>query len=137
MSLVNDRRALSRIAAGVVVALVALVALGSCKVSPERYRAMKDEIELVDVSTLADGSYEGHASLFPVDVKVELGVRGGRLVSLELVKHFNGQGQAAEVLVDAVLETQSLDVDVVAGATHSSITILKAIEDAMKKGATL
>ncbi|MBP7264319.1 MAG: FMN-binding protein [Spirochaetia bacterium] len=129
--------AAGRATLALLAALAAAIVLCSCQVSPERYRAMKDEIELVDVSTLADGNYEGHASLFPVDVKVELGVRGGRLVSLELVKHFNGQGQAAEILVDTVLETQSLDVDVVAGATHSSITILKAIEDAMKKGATL
>jgi uncharacterized protein with FMN-binding domain len=49
------------------------------------------------------------------------------------VKHVNGQGKPAEVITEKVIETQSLQVDVVSGATYSSKVILKAIENALAK----
>ncbi len=40
----------------------------------------------------------------------------------------------AEKIPDKVLEEQSLQVDIVSGATFSSKVILKAVEDALNKG---
>ncbi len=40
----------------------------------------------------------------------------------------------AEIITDKVIDTQSLQVDAISGATYSSKTILKAIENALKKG---
>jgi len=42
-------------------------------------------------------------------------------------------GGKAESIVDDVIAKQSLDVDVVTGATYSSSTILKAIEDSLSQ----
>jgi uncharacterized protein with FMN-binding domain len=67
-------------------------------------------------------------------VRVRATVSGGRIASIEILKHFNGQGKPAEAIVPRVVEAQSLGVDTVSGATHSSLTILKAIENALKKG---
>jgi uncharacterized protein with FMN-binding domain len=50
---------------------------------------------------------------------------------IEIVRHLNGQGKPAEVIPDRVIEMQSLDVDIISGATYSSKVILKAIENAL------
>jgi len=68
-----------------------------------------------------------------VSVKARATVSGGRLASVELLRHFNGQGEPAEAIVGKVVEAQSLGVDVVSGATHSSLTILKAVENALSR----
>ncbi len=89
----------------------------------------------IDLSSVPDGTYEGRYKAFPVSVIVNVTVRGGKLDGIELVKHFNGQGGAAEVIPSKVVDAQTLQVDVVSGATYSSKVILLAIEDALKKAA--
>jgi len=92
-------------------------------------------VPLIPLSAVADGSYRGHASMFPVDVVVQVAVAGGAITRIDLIKHFTGRGQAAEALIPRVVASQSLDVDVVSGATRSSLVILNAIADALGKGA--
>lgn len=53
---------------------------------------------------------------------------------IKIVKHRNGKGAKAEIITVEVIKKQSLKVDAVTGATASSNVILKAIEDALKKG---
>ena len=48
-----------------------------------------------------------------------------------MLEHKNGQGTPAEVIPEKVVETQTLEVDIVSGATYSSKVILKAIENAL------
>ncbi len=36
-------------------------------------------------------------------------------------------------IIDAIIEAQSTEVDVVSGATYSSLGIIEAVENAMKK----
>lgn len=98
------------------------------------YTTIRASTKAFDTRTVKDGIYEGKAFLLPVSVSISIGVAGGRIVSIELLKHFNGQGQTAEAIIPAVLDAQSLGVDVVTGATHSSLTILKALENALEKG---
>lgn len=86
----------------------------------------------VDLSQIADGTYDGAYSMFPVSAIVKVTVKNRLLTNIELVKHVNGQGSAAEVLPGKVVDTQSLIVDTVTGATASSKVILKAIEDALE-----
>ncbi|NCC85175.1 MAG: FMN-binding protein [Clostridia bacterium] len=51
------------------------------------------------------------------------------------MKHVNGMGQAAEALPSQVVEAQTLQVDLVSGASFSSKVILLAIEDALTHAA--
>ncbi|QTX33854.1 FMN-binding protein [Aminithiophilus ramosus] len=60
-------------------------------------------------------------------------VEGGVVTAIDLLRHENGRGEKAEIVVDRVLAAQSLRVDAVSGATGSSKVILKAIERALKK----
>ncbi|HEY5466440.1 MAG TPA: FMN-binding protein [Clostridia bacterium] len=88
----------------------------------------------VDVTKLADGKYSGSFSAFPVSAEVIVTIANRKIADIDLVKHVTGQGQAAEILPEKVVEAQSLDVDSVSGASYSSKVILKAIEDALASG---
>lgn len=85
----------------------------------------------LDLSLIEDGIYTGSYSEFPVLAEVEVTVKNHAITGIELVKHRHGRGVAAEVIPDRVVEAQTLQVDVVTGATYSSMVILLAIEDAL------
>ncbi len=91
-------------------------------------------IENVDLTEISDGTYLGNHKVFPISVKVEVTVINHEITNIEIIKHSNGQGDKAEVISDRVIDAQSLEVDVVSGATYSSKVILKAIEDALNNG---
>lgn len=88
-------------------------------------------IEDVDLSQIEDGSYTGEYEVFPISVIVLVEVSNHEITSITLVKHDNGQGEPAEVIVEDVIQSQSLSVDSIAGATYSSKVILLAISDAL------
>jgi uncharacterized protein with FMN-binding domain len=89
------------------------------------------EIEDIDLTQIEDGVYEGSYSVFPVSVEVKVTVENNVITDIEIIKHVSGQGQPAEVIILDVLAEQSLNVDVIAGATYSSKVILLAIKDAL------
>lgn len=90
-------------------------------------------IEDVDLSTVDDGAYQGSYAAFPVEVSVKVTVKDHMISKIEILKHDNGKGKAAEAITDDVIEAQSLQVDTVSGATYSSLVILLSIEDALNK----
>jgi len=121
----------------IIGTLIAVIAIGG-KIAFARIEknlaGLKDlPIERVDVSRLADGDYPGAYKAFPVEVELVARVRGGRIAGIDLIKHSNGKGKAAESLLPLVVEKQDIGLDAVSGATYSSKVILKAIEDALKK----
>ncbi len=89
------------------------------------------EMAQVDLTSIEDGVYTGSYSVFPVSAEVQVTVKDHRIAAIDLLKHNNGQGAPAEVVPGRVVEFQSLQVDVVSGATYSSRVILKAIENAL------
>lgn len=91
----------------------------------------KEPIEEADLSVLADGTYTGEYEVFPVYVSLSVRVENHRIEEVVLLEHRNGQGAAAESIVDEVVEEQSILVDDVTGATYSSLVIKKALEDAL------
>ena len=89
------------------------------------------EIAQIELTTIKDGIYTGSYSAFPVSAEVSVTVKDHVITAIELIKHNNGQGAPAEVIPGKVVESQSLQVDSVSGATYSSRVILKAIENAL------
>lgn len=66
-------------------------------------------------------------------VKVEVDVEAGKVTAIRVVEHSETAGiceTAIERIPAAIVETQSLAVDTVAGATHTSKAILAAVEAA-------
>ncbi len=108
-----------------IIIVVAIVAIKNMKV-PEVTLAE------IDFSTLADGTYPGTYVLGPVKASVEVDILGGIVTQIRMTEHRTGQGQSAVAILDSVIASQSLQVDIITGATWSSNTILKAIEDALK-----
>lgn len=90
----------------------------------------------VDLSASADGNYNGVFFLFPIYARVEVTLKDGKIATIEIVEHKNGQGAPAEAVIQRVIEDQTLKVDTVTGATNSSKIILKAIEIALKSAAS-
>lgn len=113
----------------VLIFLAAQVAMK--KIESNLNALMELELANLDLEKAEDGIYTGSYSSFPVEAEVQVVLEDHRIVSIELIEHKHGQGANAEILPEIVLQAQSLDVDLVAGATYSSKVILKAIEDAL------
>jgi uncharacterized protein with FMN-binding domain len=86
-----------------------------------------------DLNQVVDGTYRGESKVGPVRVTLDVTVQRGVIQNINLIKHFNGRGEKAEVIIPRVVEAQSLEVDMISGATASSKAILKAIETALEK----
>ena len=83
-----------------------------------------------------DGTYEGTGKGNNGDIKVEVTVKDGNIVSIELTEHGETEGiyEAAEKgVVAAIIKTQTPEVDAVSGATNSSKGIMEAVTDALKE----
>lgn len=96
-------------------------------------QAKETNIESVSFADLTDGTYQGSSQIGPVKVVVEAEIADGNLQSLNLIEHLNGFGRRAEAILPAMIEGETLDVDIISGATVSSITIKKAVEEAVKQ----
>ena len=92
-------------------------------------------VQMPDLNQLNDGVYRGNYELTDTPVKVTLDVviQDQRISKIEIIKHTSSPiGKKSEKIIESVIEKQSLEVDVISGATASSKTILKAIENALR-----
>lgn len=88
--------------------------------------------------SFTDGVYEGAAAGFGGDIKVKVTVSGGKITDIEVLemKETAGLGdKAIETLKQAMLDTQSVDQDVVTGASKSSEGFMAAVKNALEGGA--
>lgn len=123
-----------KIIIGLVIAfciIAGTIIIASAVIQNNLTKLAQTDIPDVNLAEISDGDYEGSYTVFPVSVIVNVTVENHKITNIELIKHFNGQGTAAEVILDKVVESQSLNVDIISGATYSSKVILKAIENAL------
>lgn len=85
----------------------------------------------IDPASVPDGSYVGECDTDFVYAKVQVTIADGKIASIDLLEHRQGQGKAAESIIDQIIAKQSIDVDTVSGATNSSKVIKKAVENAL------
>jgi len=91
--------------------------------------------KMPNLSLKADGIYRGKYILpnSPLNATVDVTVNNHSLTEINLIEHnCSPIGKKAEKITDIIIENQSLDVDAVSGATASSKTILKAVENALQ-----
>jgi uncharacterized protein with FMN-binding domain len=91
-------------------------------------------IEDINLNLVQDGEYYGNIDAGLIEVELEVVVREDKITDINLLKHKNGQGEAANQIVEFVIQEQSLEVDTISGATLSSQVILKTIEEAVEDG---
>lgn len=83
-----------------------------------------------------DGTYEGSGKGNNGDIKVEVVVEDGNIISVVLKEHTETEGiyEAAEKgVVAEMIKKQTFDVDAVSGATNTSNGIKDAVKDALSK----
>lgn len=81
-----------------------------------------------------DGEFEGSAAGYNGRITVRVTVQDGAITEIALISHSETPGlgdSAMERIAEAVVDSQSLDVDIVSGATASSRGMIGAIGDAL------
>ena len=91
------------------------------------------KVNTIDLNIIEDGTYRGTYVVFPVKVLLEVIIKNHKIKDIRIIEHVNGKGKAAEEILKHIIEEQTIDVDVIAGATYSSRVIQKAIENALLK----
>lgn len=86
----------------------------------------------LDLSNVQDGEYIGECDNRAVKVTVAVRTENHRITDIQILRHNNGMGKKAEEITSRVIEAQSINIDAVSGATFSSNTILKAVENALE-----
>lgn len=88
-----------------------------------------------NLSDKQDGVYNGEYSVkgTPVKVALDVSVQNGQITEINIIRHSCSPiGKKAEEIIPRIIKHQSLEVDVVSGATASSKGILKAVENALQ-----
>ena len=88
----------------------------------------------VDISSIPDGVYRGTGTGFGGTIVVDVTVSGGKITAIDIVEHADTQfiAQAAfSQMIPAMIEQQTIAVDVRASATLSSKGLLEAVEAAL------
>lgn len=106
----------------------------SCAFLEYKKTLRENSVINVDFNQVEDGVYTGWFDARLVNAKVEVTVKDGKVVDLILLQHDHGKGHSGEAILAKVLNDQTLEVNMITGATASSQTILKAIEIALRKG---
>lgn len=95
----------------------------------------KREVKPIKISQIPDGKYLGKSGGI-TGVKVEVTVKRGRISKIEILKArglSKYKTRALKEIPRRIIRAQSLKVDTVTGATKSSRSILKAVENALRK----
>jgi uncharacterized protein with FMN-binding domain len=105
-----------------------------------RARESKEALELFelsDVKNVMDGTYRASSTAFTGPLEVEVKVAGGRIESVEVIKHTEKQFYSA--LTDTpqqIIEKQSVrGIDTTSRATITSVAIINATAKALAVGA--
>lgn len=87
--------------------------------------------ESLDLSKVEDGVYQGSEDGKLVKATVEVTVKDHKITNIVILSHDCGLGKPAEAIVKNIIEKNSLEVDTVSGATHSSNVIRTAVYNAL------
>lgn len=85
--------------------------------------------------SLKNGTYTGEADGYRPGLKVSVTVKNNSITSIEILEHNEVNARyyqrAFDSVPNAILDSQSTEVDTVSGATFTSIGIMNAVNDAL------
>ncbi len=131
----------------VIIGVIGIALLGGIMgTEPGRREIRNLTINDINFKNLRDGTYvgeyKGKKDSFR-NTRVEVTVSSGRVTGIKVLKgalnkegkpaEINSKGSTVEDLFEKVIETQSLQVDVISGATLTSKTHVKAVENALEQ----
>ncbi len=94
---------------------------------------MVDAVETIEDNAIY---YKGTGEGYNGDLTVKVGIENDIITTIKVIDHqedYEWYSKAKKPIIDAIIEAQSTEVDVVSGATYSSLGIIEAVENAMKK----
>lgn len=95
-------------------------------------RPQKLDIGAVDLDTVSDGEYVGVCQNKILFAVVKVKVQNHKITDVEVIEHKASYMEQARQIAENVCGEQALDVDAISGATLTSNTVLKAIENALE-----
>ena len=118
-----------------LVILVCIIGVAFLVMSKQQNDALAKLTNLpIDMAKVADGVYTGESEAALVKVRVQVTVKDHAIEDIQLLKHENGLGKAAEAMLPEMVEQNTDNVDTVSGATASSLTIRNAVNQALRQG---
>lgn len=99
----------------------------------ETENATEDTQTATGLFDLADGVYKGSATGYRGSVTVAVTILDKKIVSIDILSASDDEAffNRAKGVIDRIISSQSLDVDVVSGATYSSNGIIGAVKNAL------
>lgn len=82
---------------------------------------------------LADGVYKGTGTGYAGDITVSVQIKDKQIVAIDILSSSDDAAffNRAKAVIDRIIESQTLDVDTVSGATFSSNGIISAVKNAL------
>lgn len=130
----------------IIVVVISGVALGAILIDgPNRREITELSFPHIDFNKLRDGTYIGEykgTKSHLRDTKLEITISGGKISDIKVLKGVVDKegkpvqirgGKSIEDLFDTVIKSESLQVDVISGATLTSNTHLKALGNALEQ----
>lgn len=121
---------------GLVLACSMVVSLTACGSKKQQTTGETATTEGKQVLGYTPGEYEGVSNGYGGEMKVKVTVDETSITKIDIVSHADTPGvstNAFDQIPPAIIEQQSLAIDVVSGATFSSLGILNAVQDGLKK----
>lgn len=90
--------------------------------------------QMPELTQVSDGVYRGNNDIKGTPkVSLDVLVQSNKISKIEMIEHgCSPIGKRAERIIEQIIKRQSLNVDVVTGATLSSKAILRAVENALQ-----
>ena len=123
------RKIILRVLLILVIIIVGMVSWAA--VDPIRHRNLI--VNDVNLENLPDGVYEGSFKGGRFANSVEVTIKDHRIVAIKKVRSSTSTEKLHRQIYDKVIEAQSLTIDAVSGASVTTSTALKAIENALSK----
>lgn len=113
--------------------LVLLIIVAFTLTSVRSNELSENDYDSLDLAAIAPGEYYGEESSGLIKVKVKVILRDYEIKAIEIISHRQGRGKAAETITEEMVRENSLSVDAVSGATHSSEVIKAAVFNALSE----
>ncbi len=119
--------------AALILVLVIVVAIVFLVINKKKDIKEFNEVIIsdIDLSNTPDGTYSGEYEFKGLYVKVSTTVKDNKISNVDILEHRVRYGESGESIVEDVISSQKLNIDLISGATVSSKCILKAIENSL------
>jgi uncharacterized protein with FMN-binding domain len=113
---------------------VASIGLAGC-VSREALQTRQIPIGHIDLENVKDGEYSGDFTYSGFTYMVNVAAGNHAITRIDVIHNRDtSHAKKAEGVISRIMAEQKNDVDAVSGATTTSKALLKAVENALRKG---